>query len=227
MANFNTHLNTAAVVSGVLSASLMAFNFIDIKTSFYCFFAGIIGGILPDIDHEKGIPIRILKFIIANIVAFLVIIAFSNLKPLILIGIWIGVYLFFEILFFIFKKITTHRGIIHSIPMGFLFGFLTTIFLYKFLHFNVVKAYYIGVFIIIGFLTHLILDEIYSVDFTGKRIKKSFGSAFKLFSKNRFANLIIYSILIALFVMLPKKEEFLSILKGILKLYHKIKIPII
>jgi hypothetical protein len=36
-----------------------------------------------------------------------------------------------------------------------------------------------GGFLLIGFLTHLILDEMYSVDVLGNRIKKSFGTALK------------------------------------------------
>ena len=40
-------------------------------------------------------------------------------------------------------------------------------------------AWLAGGFLLIGFLTHLILDEIYSVDVLGNHIKKSFGTAFK------------------------------------------------
>ena len=36
---------------------------------------------------------------------------------------------------------------------------------------------------LLGFLSHLLLDEIYSVDARGLRIRKSSGSAFKLFTR--------------------------------------------
>ena len=44
-------------------------------------------------------------------------------------------------------------------------------------------AWLAGGFLFIGYLTHLILDEIYSVDVLGNRIKRSFGTAFKLFDR--------------------------------------------
>ena len=210
------HLNTAAVVSGTLAATLSAFHFIDIKTSFYCFFAGIIGGILPDIDHENSIPVKILQFVLSNLIAFLIVINYlTKLKLLEIIALWLFTYIMFEGIFFIFKKFTVHRGIIHSIPVGFLFGILTTLFLIKVLHFSIIKSYYIGSFVFIGYLTHLILDEIYSVDISGRRLKKSFGSAFKFFSGNKKIDLLLYSLIIMLIIILPKKEVFIKILKGL------------
>lgn len=217
MANFNMHLNTAAVVSGTLAATLSAFHYIDIKTSFYCFFAGIIGGILPDIDHENSIPVRILQFVLANLLAFLIISKYLvKLKLFEIIGIWVGIYLFFEVLFYFFKKYTVHRGIIHSIPVGVLFSLMTMIFLNKILKLSITKSYYIGLFVLIGYFTHLILDEIYSVDIAGKRLKKSFGSAFKLFSNQKYINILVYSLIFILFLLLPSKQTLFSLVKDLL-----------
>jgi hypothetical protein len=47
----------------------------------------------------------------------------------------------------------------------------------------------------IGFLSHLVLDEIFSVDFMGLKVKKSAGSAVKLASKSWGATLTCYGIL--------------------------------
>jgi len=211
------HLNTAAVVSGISAATLASVHMIDIKTSFYCFFAGIIGGILPDIDHNNSIPVRIIQFVITNLVAFLIVYNYlDELKPLETVVLWIGIYILFEIIFFFFKKLTTHRGIIHSIPMGILFGLITILFLKNILHLNLIVSYYIGIFIFIGYLTHLVLDEIYSVDLTGNKIKKSFGSALKVCSKDTRINLLIYSLIIMFFLFLPKKLEFFNLIKEIL-----------
>ena len=216
MANFNMHLNSAAIVSGISAATLASEHMIDMKTAFYCFFAGIFGGILPDVDHNNAIPVRIIQFILSNLVAFLVVYNYlSELKILEIVGLWLGIYGLFEIVFFLFKKFTTHRGIIHSIPMGILFGFITILFLKNILHFALIKSYYIGIFIFIGYLTHLLLDEIYSVDLTGNRIKKSFGSALKLFSKNKIINLVVYSLIIFLFLLLPEKSELLNLVKEV------------
>ena len=214
MANFNVHLNSAAIVSGISAATLASVHLIDIKTSFYCLFAGIIGGILPDIDHDNAVPVRIIQFVISNLVAFLVVYNYlTKLKTLDIVGLWFGIYVLFEIIFFLFKKFTTHRGIIHSIPMGILFGFMTILFLRNILHINLIVSYYTGIFVFIGYLTHLILDEIYSVDLAGNRIKKSFGTALKVCSNDKKINLIIYSSIVLFFLFLPKKSEFFNIIK--------------
>jgi hypothetical protein len=42
-------------------------------------------------------------------------------------------------------------------------------------------AWLAGGFLFIGYITHLILDEMYSVDVFDTRIKSSFGSALKLY----------------------------------------------
>ena len=36
-----------------------------------------------------------------------------------------------------------------------------------------------GLFVSVGYVIHLVLDEIYSVDLTGARVKRSFGTALK------------------------------------------------
>ena len=75
------------------------------------------------------------------------------------------------------KKITVHRGMIHSIPMAVLAGQLTFFAVTGTLEERILKASALA----IGFLSHLILDEVYSVDSTGAklRLKKSFGTALK------------------------------------------------
>ena len=62
MANFATHLNVAAFVSGVAAVSVSYTNLSTPKDAFIYFFAGIIGGILPDIDHDNSTPLKILQF---------------------------------------------------------------------------------------------------------------------------------------------------------------------
>lgn len=217
MANFSTHVNVAAVVSASAAGFLATHHIMDTKTAFLCFSAGIIGGVLPDIDHDNSIPVKIIQFIISNIIAFIVIYKFINsLKFLEIIILWFGVYLINEFIFYFFKKLTTHRGIIHSIPAAFLFWCGSTFILYRYLDFSLKKSYLIGGFVFVGFITHLILDEMFSVDLAGRKIKKSFGSAFKVCSKNTKVNLFIYSLLFICFICMPQKEILINMIKGII-----------
>ena len=217
MANFSTHLNVASLSGAVLSSVLAINTNIDNKTIFFCFVATIIGGILPDIDHDKSTPLKIMHFVFSNLIAFLVIYKyFAHLKVLEMVLIWFFVNLIIAIIFYIFKKTTKHRGMIHSIPAAFLAWFLSSFILYKFFNFDLFNSYLIGMFVFIGFIIHLLLDEIYSVDLTGRKIKKSFGSALKVCSKNTKINLFIYSLLILFLILLPQKIIFFKVIKGII-----------
>jgi len=215
MANFNMHLNSAAFVSAISASVLSYKGVITGSEAFFCFLAGMIGGVLPDIDHNNSKIINMMQLTFSLFISFFITLMFINrLKLLELLGLWIGVYLFIMGLFFIFKKFTTHRGIIHSIPFAFLFWFLVTLISY-YLGISVKMSYLIGFFVFLGYITHLLLDEIYAVDLMGRRLKSSFGSALKFNSYNKLATFLTYLALVGLFLLLPKKEYLFSLIKGI------------
>lgn len=93
------------------------------------------------------------------------------------------------------KKITSHRGMYHSIPaaifVGQVFFFLMTG--------SVVERAFKAFSITAGYLSHLILDEICSIDSTGRelRFKKSFGTALKFYDPKRLpATLALYALVV-------------------------------
>lgn len=66
-------------------------------------------------------------------------------------------------------------------------------------------------FFIGGFLIHLLLDEIYSIDLAGTRLKKSFGTAIKLYDKNNyFTSTLVYIILLVEILFLPPLNHFIN-----------------
>ena len=91
------------------------------------------------------------------------------------------------------KKITVHRGMIHSIPMAILCGQIVFFIVSGPVSERLVKA----AALTIGFLSHLVLDEVYSIDSTGAalRFKKSFGTALKWTNpKKKGAVTLIYTL---------------------------------
>jgi hypothetical protein len=80
----------------------------------------------------------------------------------------------------LFHHYAVHRGIWHSIAAGLVCAFATAIIFYYGLGRPDGVAWLAAGFLLVGYITHLILDEIYSVDVMGAHIKKSFGSALKL-----------------------------------------------
>src|SRR5262249_42268793 len=67
-----------------------------------------------------------------------------------------------------------------------------------------------GLFVFIGYLTHLTLDELYSVDLTGTKIKKSFGTALKIISTDMKATSLLLLATILVFCMTPSAEIFVK-----------------
>jgi hypothetical protein len=58
--------------------------------------------------------------------------------------------------------------------------------------------------VVLGFISHLVLDEIYAVNWEGKlpTTKKSFGTALKFWGKDRLPNMVTYAKLIVLIVLI-------------------------
>ncbi len=216
MANFSTHINTAALVSGVGAMGLVYADLIDKNESFILFFAGIIGGILPDIDHDKSTLLKIMEFFFANLISFLVVFKYIGDYPLMkLVLLWIFAYICVSFAFYIFKKFTHHRGMFHSVTAAFLFMFLTTDIGYYFFELNTNLSYMTGFFVFLGYITHLILDEIYAVDVAGVHIKHSFGSALKLFSNSTVATTAFFAVLAVFCYILPQKAYLINVLEKV------------
>ena len=77
-----------------------------------------------------------------------------------------------------FHRLSVHRGIWHSILAGLFCAVTTVVFRYVLERHDGV-AWLAAGFLFIGYMVHLILDEIYSVDVLGYQIKSSFGTAMK------------------------------------------------
>jgi len=79
----------------------------------------------------------------------------------------------------VFFHFSYHRGIWHSLLATVFCAFLTAWIYSTLLGRNAGVAWLAAGFMAIGYLTHLTLDEIYSVDVMDTRIKASFGTALK------------------------------------------------
>lgn len=143
--------------------------------------AGLVGGILPDIDLKQSQPSRAL-FSLLGLVAALAWL-FANLADYTGIELWLGAIVVFCVvrlpLWWLFHSVTTHRGILHSLIAALMAGVLMCVVAWQYLGASALQSWLLGCFMCLGYLIHLTLDEIYSVDFTGVRIRRSFGSALK------------------------------------------------
>src|SRR5439155_1904644 len=95
----------------------------------------------------------------------------------------------------LFGRLTVHRGMFHSIPAMLIAGLLVLL-----LHHSpsALTRLYLAGGIMLGFFSHLLLDELFDVDFFGARVhmKKHAGSPLKLYSSSWSATLLTYGLLV-------------------------------
>ena len=217
MANFNTHLLVASAAS--LGAALVAVNVHLIADTDmpWLIFLGILGGLLPDIDASNSRPVRLLFTVLALLGAAAALHALkSHYSPYPLLLILAGAYLSIRYgLFALFNALTVHRGVFHSVLAALFFALLMTCISYHFLHRNALHAWLDGFFIALGFVVHLLLDEVYSVDLSNSRMKSSFGTALKLYSYNNMAaSALMILCTMTLYWMAPSPMPLIKVWQG-------------
>jgi membrane-bound metal-dependent hydrolase YbcI (DUF457 family) len=162
-----------------------------------------VGGLLPDLDSDSGVPVREMFGLAAAFAPFLL---YNRLfadprfdhnheKVIVVLAV---LYLFIRYgLSRVFKRITVHRGMYHSIPAMCIAGLIVYL-----LDANPARGLrvYLAGGVMLGFLSHLVLDELFSVDFMGLRIRlnKYAGSALKFFSPSWSATFMTYAVLVLL-----------------------------
>jgi hypothetical protein len=111
----------------------------------------------------------------------------------------------------IFHKFTKHRGAFHSLIAAVAFAFFSTAISFNFYDKSAFVSWLIGLFVFYGFIIHLALDELYSVDFMNYRIKRSFGTAMKIVDTKQWASSgIIFGIAMGSYSLSPSPTVFIN-----------------
>ncbi|PCK04290.1 MAG: hypothetical protein COA42_19335 [Alteromonadaceae bacterium] len=214
MANFKTHLQFSTIGSGLASTLFLNGQFITAEDTILCWVAGSFAGILPDLDSDNSHSLAIL-FGLLSIVACAATVLYG-VKHWPLLQVWgAGVVTFAAVNLLIrptFERFTVHRGIFHSVLGAIFTGLLVAIISQK-CGLSPTSSWFIASFTSFGFLLHLILDEIYAVEFTSISVKRSFGTAFKIFDYGNWKTALGLSMgIAALCFFLPPSEDFLGIM---------------
>ncbi|GAB4143146.1 MAG: hypothetical protein Tsb009_14030 [Planctomycetaceae bacterium] len=227
MAGYRQHIS----FSGILGVGYgLAANYLLGFTPVQGALAGVltwVAGMLPDLDSETGKPVREVFSLLGAV------------APLAMMGHllkWGGnpetAMLYAVLLYGVVRyggaalvgKLSVHRGMFHSIPALLIAAELTFLaYESESVMVKVLMAGGVG----LGFLSHLVLDEIYAVEWSGIRIRlnKAAGSAMKMVGRNFFPNVFTYALLcvltyaalVDLGVMKSPAEEMQSPLENVLK----------
>lgn len=206
MAGFKTHLTVSTIAGVGYGAAAYLYYHVPLPT---CLLAGglcSVSGMLPDVDSDSSRPLQESLAFASAVVPMMLVERLRQLdaSPEMTVLYGAAVYLFIRFAFGEWiRRYTVHRGMFHSIPAALIFGELAFLVTSGDVNLRVYKAG--GVFI--GYLSHLILDEFYSIEwYRGRlRLKSSFGTALKLFGHGWWANGSVYLKLALLtFIVLQK-----------------------
>jgi membrane-bound metal-dependent hydrolase YbcI (DUF457 family) len=198
MAGFKTHITVSTGLG--LAGGAAAYAGFGVPLDQCLLGAGLcsVSGMLPDIDSDSGVPLRESLAFGAAVVPMLLVERLRNMglstDGIVLVA--SGIYLAIRFGFGEFlRRYTVHRGMFHSIPAAVIFAELA--FLMCDCPQTSHRLFKAGA-VLAGIMSHLVLDEIWAIDLKHGRLKKSFGTALKLFSGSHFANVSTYGKLILL-----------------------------
>ncbi len=214
MANFQTHIVAGIVTGGLASTVALAAAIISPADAVALTLAATIGSILPDIDLESSKQSRYMFGSLGVFFAFVVLFKYSQFLSIMELWVlWIAIYIMFRyVLYKFFHGYTTHRGLFHSLLAVVFFGVIGVLIFHHVLHSTATVSWFGGAFVLIGAMSHLILDEIYSVDFANNRVKRSFGTAIKLFDYRHPVNSLAMAAVVAgFFTFTPPYKEFVTL----------------
>jgi hypothetical protein len=194
MADFKTHITTSTVLGVGYGVAGYFYGQLPVES---CVLAGglcSVSGMLPDLDSDSGRPVQEMTSFAAACVPMLMLDRFATWhwsnETIVMAAAVIYVTIRFGVAA-IFKRYTVHRGMWHSIPACLTCGLLTFLIVsHQDLSLRIFKANAV----MLGFLSHLVLDEIWSVSLRSGRlnIKRSMGTALKFWGKDSWANFSVY-----------------------------------
>jgi membrane-bound metal-dependent hydrolase YbcI (DUF457 family) len=165
----------------------LGLGFTPVQASLAAVMTGV-AGMLPDLDLAHGRPAQELFGLLAGVAPLLLVGRILQLlhlpadREMVMLGMVVLYVLIRYVLSRVIPHLAVHRGMFHSIPALLIaaeIAYLTypsPVPRVKLL---------VGAGVALGFFSHLLLDEIYSVEFNGVKVglKKSSGTAIKMFGE--------------------------------------------
>ena len=201
MAGYRTHIT----VSGALGVGYGATGYIlgGFSPSQGAL-AGVLtwfSGMLPDLDSDSGRPVREVFSLLAAFAPFAMmprLLEWSrgNHETATLLAVIVYVTIRYGGAGLL-NRVSVHRGMFHSVPAMIIAGEVAFL---AFTSSTLGTRLLMSGGVCVGFFSHLLLDEIYSVEWSGVhvRLNKFAGSAVKFVGKSAVPNLITYSLLMVL-----------------------------
>lgn len=199
MAAFREHVIFSSLLgAGYGAVSSWMFGFTPVQGSLAACMTAV-AGMLPDLDLDHGRPAQELFGLLAAVAPPLMVgrvLTFLGLptdREMVMLGIVVLYLAIRYVLARVVSRFSVHRGMFHSIPALLISAELA--FLSYPSDSRRVKLL-IAAGVALGFFSHLLLDEIYSVEFSGIKVglKKSSGTAIKMFGEAFLPNVLSFAL---------------------------------
>ncbi len=201
MAMFREHIGWGAVTAVLFVVVVYVYAFAtDVALLGLLFLTAVIGSFLPDVDSDSSMPFYLVFGAMTVSVGG---VALLYALPLttdwrFLVGVPVGAVAFtWFVVGAIIKRLTHHRGMFHSLPALAIAG-LGAFVLAREYGLSETHAFLFGGAMALGYLTHLMLDEVYDgVTLEGLPFVRSdvLGGSLKMFARSNPVNIATYSLL--------------------------------
>jgi membrane-bound metal-dependent hydrolase YbcI (DUF457 family) len=197
MGNYRQHIGFAGVAGVVYAWAASFWAGIHWLYGSIAVLLATLSGLLPDLDHPIGVELKGFTGILGVLAALAAWEHVGRTDPRFPfeLHLWavVGAYLLVRYgLRHALAKLMVHRGISHSVPTCGVWGALTYLYYPSSMH---MVRVLMALAVIVGFFSHLLLDEICSVDLKGERVNKAFGTAIKFWAPSPWSTLAMYAVL--------------------------------
>lgn len=197
MGNYRQHISFAAALGCLYAWATFVFAGVHWLYGSVAALLTTLSGLLPDLDSQTGVEMKGFTGILGVLVALSVWQKMGNFtpEPAFEFHLWAVIIAFVMVrhgLRRVVGRLTVHRGMSHSLPTCAVWGALA------YLHYPTEQhllRIVMAVAVMTGFFSHLLLDEICSVDLRGVRVNKAFGTAIKFWAPSPWATISMYALL--------------------------------
>jgi uncharacterized membrane protein YeaQ/YmgE (transglycosylase-associated protein family) len=197
MGNYRQHITFAGVLGVAYAGAAYALAGVHWLYGSVAALLALLSGLLPDLDSDSGVEMKGFTGILGVLAAVAVWQEVGRVRPAVAfeLHLWavVGAYVLVRHgLRRILSRLSSHRGISHSVPTCAVWGALT--YLYYPSEFHPLRLM-MAVAVLVGFFSHLLLDEVCSVDLRGARVNRSFGTALKFWAPSLWSTVAVYGLL--------------------------------
>ena len=185
MANFATHFVGGAVLGAAVATGAWITGSLTPLWAACVATTTTFAALFPDLDADNSIPTRWLwDFCAVGAAALVVVLGWGQLQLAVIgfLAVLVAAVVRYGVAY-VFMWFTRHRGLFHTIQAALVVGLLCLHLVARCASAPKAALLWISGGAVVGYVFHLVLDECFSVDLGNARLRRSFGTALKIWDR--------------------------------------------